>query len=877
MFFKSKKIKQASLSDALPVFSYENGKVIFKDGRVAIIYRLTSAEMERWDEDTYAGVNVAFQQALRSAPVGAVFQKTDVYYDRPYVHPPTPEQYFSNRMGDYFGNRLVLYHESYIALSFAPAPPKSGSASATNQKPPRPVSALNALINKADQALPPSVFATVASTLALADHHASEFVESLRGIPDISLERMDEMQVRNLYLRFMNLDFDGQPDQYEREMTNEIGTLGIGEQKVSCVSMVGQGTELFPCVTNSYGVVSPFVYPLTHFLTVPHVFTQSIQVVDTAEGLKALDRDRLMNSSLSAFANQDNHIRVAEIDLFTAECRVSEKQLCLLHASILLWETNDGMRKANVEAAKAALKCINGTKAAVESLLTLPLFFASLPGNGFQVPDRWIPTTTDRAACYVHWTTTYRGTDQGEYICDRNRNLTRINLFNMQQDNQNSLTIGPSGSGKSFAMGNFIVQRFEQGSRQIIIDVGLGPGQGSYRNVVQALNGADFENTYFEYDPVKPIEFNPFYVPREAKTHRWLYEEEKKTFHLSLLATLWKGGHISKSETAILAKYLGDYYKHLNRQENIGQHDEIFPGLENFYRFVKAHHDLMENISLSPGDGLAEDRAQYAKDQKYFQMDEFLLVLREYISGGRYEKVLNARRDVDLSSYKLICFDMARVKADPTLYPVVAMLITELALDQFRRFPKDKKYILMDEAWSMLSGALESFIENMYRTCRKSKGSIGIITQGIEEIVKSPIGSVLIRNSDTKIILRHEKEEALLSLQVPLALGTHEMSLIKSVRSGDTYREFVIMQGKQAKVYCLEASPELNAILSSRPDDREYLNSLVTHYQYTKPVLVLDKQGNAVRDAFGQPTYTTVTEQRLSVAVDEYVATRSKA
>jgi hypothetical protein len=35
---------------------------------------------------------------------------------------------------------------------------------------------------------------------------------------------------------------------------------------------------------------------------------------------------------------------------------------------------------------------------------------------------------------------------------------------------------------------------------------------GTYRNVLQSLNGEDFDNTYFEYDP-RPIEFNPFIVP----------------------------------------------------------------------------------------------------------------------------------------------------------------------------------------------------------------------------------------------------------------------------------------------------------------------------------------------------------------------------
>ncbi|MCR5890677.1 hypothetical protein LRS06_23390 [Hymenobacter sp. J193] len=73
------------------------------------------------------------------------------------------------------------------------------------------------------------------------------------------------------------------------------------------------------------------------------------------------------------------------------------------------------------------------------------------------------------------------------------------------------MSSAPWGSGKSYTFGNLIVQRFEKGARQIIMDVG-----GTYRNVLQSLNGEDFDHTYFEYDPQRPIEFNPFIVPRDA-------------------------------------------------------------------------------------------------------------------------------------------------------------------------------------------------------------------------------------------------------------------------------------------------------------------------------------------------------------------------
>lgn len=878
--FKQKAGKTSSLNDAFPVFSYEENKVIFKDGRVAVGFKIQAAEMERWDVDGFNSAWVAYQTALKNLPVGCVVQKTDIYYDRPYVHPPSPNQYFSQRMGDYFGKKMVLYYDGYLFLSFAPLPTKKNGHVDRHAKlkTPRPTTALNALINKAEDALPDSVFASVSASLLEAERYASEFQQSLRALPGVKLTRLDENQIRLLYLQYMNLEFDAQPQHYEREILNDTGTIAVGEHKVSCISMVGQGTKTHPCVVNDYGVVSPMVFPLTNFLQVPHIFTQAIQIQDTKAALADLDLDRRMNKGLSRFSTQDNEIRMAEIEQFSAEVRADGKNLCQLHVSVLVWETADNMRKKNIEVATAAMRKIYSSEAAIESWNTLPMFFGVLPGNGYQIPDRWLPTTTDRAACYFHWTESYRSTRTGEYLCDRFRNLKRVNLFDLNQDNQNSLTIGPSGSGKSFTMGNFIIQRFENKARQIIIDVG-----GSYKNLCKALTGNDFVNTYFEYDPQNPIEFNPFFLPRDSSNHYWIYSDDKVTFHLSLLGTLWKKtSSLLPPEMVILARYLKDYYAYLNAQDQVGHFDEEFPGMNSFFQYVRNSHELLTRSTVSLTDEQKADtdflavREQYAKDIAYVQMNEFFLIVGEFASGGRYEKVLNAKRDVDLSEYPLICFDMLKVKADPTLYPVVAMLITELSLDLFRKFPDAVKYILMDEAWSMLSGTLQDFIENMYRTIRKTKGSIGIITQGIKEIMDSAIGITLIDNSATTIILRHEKEAPRLRLQAPLGFTPLDMALITSMRSsdipGESFREIFIKQGQTSTVFTFEASPQLNAILTSRPTERNYLNRLIKHYQRARPVMVLDHKGNPKLDPeTGLPQYTTIMEQQLQFAVDSFV------
>ncbi|MBJ6146327.1 VirB4 family type IV secretion system protein [Hymenobacter sp. BT559] len=855
------KPKTAAFSAVMPVHSYEGDKVVFKDGRVAVGFLVEPAEMESWTVEDYDAFQSALIGVLRPLPVGSIIQKTDIYYDRPYREDKTQQTYFENKMNKHFFERLVLFQKSYLFLSFAPAAVKSPKTNA-----------VNALIARAGEAVIKNPFAQLVQTLEIAESSAMELIQGLKSLGGITFERLTSQDIHQLYLQYFNLNFDGQPTRQEREIGNELGTLSIGEQKVNVLSMVGQGSDAYPAVRNGYGVTSPMLYPLTHILQCPHILTQAMLIQDTRAALSTLDTDRKLNASLSFLATQDNQLRALEVEEFTAEVRAENKQIVGLHLSVVLWDTNDTSRRENVEKATGAFRYMFGTESVVESYLALPLYFGLLPGNANQVPDRWLTSTADRAACYMHWTATYKTDPVGEYLTDRFRNLVQVNLFNTALDNQNAMVIGPSGSGKSYTFGNLIVQRYEKGARQIIMDVG-----GTYRNVLQALNGEDFDNTYFEYDPQRPIEFNPFVVPRDpANGNKWLYNDEKTTFHLALLAALWKGGAaaLDKSERTILSRFLIEYYAYLNESDQLNQADEEFPGMESFYRFVERYDAEMQKpvgMAGEAADSLDGARRQYQKNLKYIDMPQFFLVLGQYVTGGRYARVLNAERDVDLSEYRLICFDLAKVQADPDLYPVVAMLITELSLDLFRKFPDAVKYIALDEAWTMLSGVLSEFIESMYRTIRKTNGSVTIITQGITEITSSKIGPAIINNSATKIILRHINPDSLAQLQAPLGLTGHEMDLIKSVRSTDSLREFFIKQGGKGKVFALEAPPQLDAILTSKPVERNYLNKLVKFYQQHNHKLKHDKSGRVVLGPDGAPEYEVVKVQRLDYAVDQFV------
>ena len=234
---------------------------------------------------------------------------------------------------------------------------------------------------------------------------------------------------------------------------------------------------------------------------------------------------------------------------------------------------------------------------------------------------------------------------------------------------------------------------------------------------------------------------------------------------------------IRQHERSVLNELILHYYLEYNEKIKKDSSLTLLPSISGFYEYII---DYMDSHS--------ED-LEYKKQSGSFNFNEFLLCLKPF-AVGQYKEVLNSDEYEDLAAHKLICFDMKKIKTNPILYPVVGMLITELAADQLARYPKINKWIYMDEAWSMLSDTMTDFIELMYRTIRKNNGSMCIITQGINEMMTSPIGKAIKINAATKIILRHTDTEEAGILSKEFAFTQHEKEKILSLSTAYSQRNF---------------------------------------------------------------------------------------
>ncbi|MBN8702753.1 MAG: TraG family conjugative transposon ATPase [Bacteroidetes bacterium] len=790
MIFSKIASEEKSLQDHIPILRIEKDVVILKDGRVGKGFLIQGANFESLHASEYENFCKMYEAALGALPQDYIVQKVDVFHNAYYPNGRSDKKettFFERQTLNYFASRAVLRQESYLFII---------SNNITNKKR-NPFSTTFSLGSQ----LLGKDFKGIEKRVEEIKINAKSFCETISSTSSVSYKELTAEELEIVYGQFLNVDFRNKNSRPEKGFYNHENSLIVGEKKVNIISLQEQGDELFYSVPNHLGIDSPFTWPFGIYLQFPHLTVTSWYVDNTEKELRNLDSQKRQNNTLKKLGGQSAIAKAEELEEFTLQIRKEQSKLCSVSFQVVLFTANDTLREKNIQETCDAFRSLYGAKPLVETFDNANLFFSCLP-FGASNSLRWILMRIDMASCYANFTSEFLSARDGDYVCDRFRNLVYINLFDRQLNNQNSIVIGPSGSGKSFTMGHFILQRFERKQRQIIIDVG-----GTYKNLVDILEGK-----YFEYNPENPISFNPFITDKIHGKYR--VTDEKVGFIIGLLTLLWKpsGTKLSNVEWSLMQDLIPRFYT-----QHEASSSEI-PTLTHFAAFlVDFKSQLKSDASLSD---------KFSR----FDISELSICLEPFVTG-RYKALLNSKEVLDISAYPLVCFDLARIKEDIRLYPIVTMLLTELTLDTIRKFPDEVKYFTMDEAWSMLSDAMGDFVQNMYRTVRKNNGSITIISQDVDVIVKSSIGKAIINNAETKIILNHTDQTLIEELGIHLGFTKEDLGKIYSLRVNPDCREVFIKQGGTSFVFVIEAPPSEYAVVTSNPVERNHLVRLKSFYK----------------------------------------------
>jgi len=446
------------------------------------------------------------------------------------------------------------------------------------------------------------------------------------------------------------------------------------------------------------------------------------------------------------------------------------------------------------------------------------IWAAGIPGNAGDFPvNEAFDVFADQAACFIQWEGNYRsspgtaGLRLGDRVSGRpiqvdiDHEPRRKGLIG----NYNAVVVSGSGGGKSFTLNALFNCYYSGGSHVLIIDVGH-----SYE--LQCLMHG---GKYFTFEEGKPLVFNPFMLGAGES-----FDIEKKEALKALLLALWKRPEEEqrRAEYVALARSLQLYFYRL--QEG----PAIFPCFDSYYEF------LLNDFSLLVRNGQIKE--------KDFDLSNFLFVLSPYYKGGEFDYLLNARENYHLLQERFIVFELDAIRDNPILYPIVTLVIMELATSKMRKLKDVFKVFGIEEAWKPIAEkGMGGFMLFLEKTARKFYTKIIVCTQEIEDMTSSEIlKNSIVNNSDTVILLDQSKlmnnfDDIQRLFGITEKQKAEVLSLNRGREAGRHYKDVWIRLGpSHSKVYRLEVSDEEYCIYTSEKKEKVVIKEYIRRYGSVK-------------------------------------------
>jgi conjugal transfer ATP-binding protein TraC len=368
----------------------------------------------------------------------------------------------------------------------------------------------------------------------------------------------------------------------------------------------------------------------------------------------------------------------------------------------------------------------------------------------------------------------------------RNRlgGLVGYDPFDPGLPNYNCLVTGSSGAGKSFLNNCILLQELARGLRVFVIDIG-----GSYRKLTEALGGQ-----YLDVGLSEQSRLNPFDLPDPT-------QEPTGQKIKSLLAAI---------ECMVSEDGPGD-------RARLGRLERTL--------LERAIIELYAKCRAKGRVPILSDLAADLFKQSEPSMKGIAQMLYSWTGDRPYGRLLDGPGK--LRTDGAICtFDLKGLSQYPDLQSVMILLLTDFILMQIDGDPAHRKRIILDEAWQLLkSPASANFMEYCVRTLRKTGSGITFITQGIEELVASPIGPAILNCTETKFVMLQRGNSDV--LREALKLNTQEIALIQSIeqKKGE-YSEGFMIEGDHRQVIRVAPGPIEYWLSTSDPQDNAYLDTL---------------------------------------------------
>jgi len=379
-----------------------------------------------------------------------------------------------------------------------------------------------------------------------------------------------------------------------------------------------------------------------------------------------------------------------------------------------------------------------------------------------------------------------------------------IPYSNKQIQARNSCKIGKTGGGKTVSVINDLYQYWQMGFYVSCID------NGNSLEVITKLVGGN----YIVYKEGMKLGINPFNL-------NGVLSAEKLEFLVTFCYMLWKPGYVlNKTEEGAFSELILKAY---GANKLADEHEyKVSNKLDfrSFYEWVLNNKDLVKKIT---------------KREEFFDSENFLMATRKFYDGIYSQLFLEGKRDYLDINNRWTVWEMSNVVDHQTLFPIFAMLITDLTMDVMLNRKDLNKIFWFEEAGKVVEKAgMASFFIYLLRTIRKYDGQFGVSIQEINnmDVPGTQLLRTFLSNTDVWDICFHNDAEATnlakaLEWITPDKKVDIRYSLLRSLKN-DVKAKFPYMErlniiGSDAKIVKSMLTPVQIASFMSDRSDKEKL------------------------------------------------------
>ena len=456
----------------------------------------------------------------------------------------------------------------------------------------------------------------------------------------------------------------------------------------------------------------------------PYIVTCAVEPTSRVEdrtttAVKLARVKQLTQTEIGMFLT-DLKERARDLEIASNACRDGAGLARITH-EVVVFSHEESAARAR-EAAKALL-AEAGLEAEVDSGLQMMGLLLSLPMEASTAlmqdarAARHTSTKTREAACQMlPLLAEARGgaVRPGESVpipmtilATRAGELVTLDLFANRNGNNNAVVAANSGAGKSVFIEDVVLAMLATGGRVWVFDIGK-----SYRHCVDLVAGQwiDFES-----------DMNLCINPLDGFT-----DEEPPIDEIADIIVALANGNTPLEMTAL---------------------EKLKWILEALLRRAKDQERLITMTDLVADLMLSEDPI----------LRDLSIRLRPYAAGGRYARWFEGKNTVNFLS-PLVVLEMQALASKPVLQNAVLLILILTIVSQIRHLPRsEKKLIVIDEAWRLLTGNAGAFIEWACRTLRKYGAGLVCISQSLEDFEAGSAARAVRANADNVFLLRQKK------------------------------------------------------------------------------------------------------------------------